>query len=448
MPARQQERSFVSAEPDVTAFIHGTTHQDLPADVLHQARRCLLDLVGVAAAGTGTTLSRVLREHANRQAGGSAEGSGLLFDGRRVGAAHAALANAGTIDAMDGHDGHRLTKGHAGAAVLPAVLTFIDRSPTATMSDLLSALVVGYEVSLRAGMALHRTAADYHSSGAWNAVGSAAVGARLLGLDHRATCHALGIAEYSAPRGPMMRAIDHPTMVKDSSAWGAQAGVAAALLALDGFTGAPAELVAEEPENRDLGSRWRITEQYFKPYPVCRWAHPAVQAGLGLTGGRPVPVDEVEDIEVITFEAAARLRTPAPMTTEEAQYSLPFALASALVHGELAPEHIGHPQREHAALELAKRVRLTASAAMTDEFPAARRAEVQITFTDGRSHSSGPTSADGDPESPLSDDALLEKFGDYTRALDPRRRASIARLVLGEQDGNVADLISLLTAPL
>lgn len=438
----------MNTESDVPAFIHEATYEELPTDVVHQARRCLLDLVGVAAAGTGTALSRVLREHADHEAGGAAHGAALLFDGRRAGAASAALANAGTIDAMDGHDGHRLTKGHAGAAVLPAVLAFIDRSPAATMRDLLTALVVGYEVSLRAGIALHRTAADYHSSGAWNAVGCAAVGARLLGLDQAATRHALGIAEYSAPRGPMMRAIAHPTMVKDSSAWGAQAGVSAALLALAGFTGAPAELTDEEPENQDLGRRWRITEQYFKPYPVCRWAHPAVQAGLGLTGGRPLPVHEVEDIEILTFEAAARLHTHAPRTTEEAQYSLPFALASALVHGELAPHHIVEPQRERAALELAAKIRLTVSSTMTAEFPATRRAEVRITFTDGRSHSSGPTLADGDPESPLSDDAVLAKFGDYTRPLAPDRRASIARIVMGDEDAGVADLMPLLTAPL
>jgi 2-methylcitrate dehydratase PrpD len=438
----------VSTEPALPAFIHRTDHPDLPVEVVHQARRCLLDLIGVAAAGTGTSLSKILRDHASRHAGGSRQTSGLLFDGRRVGAAHAALANAGTIDAMDGHDGHRLAKGHAGVAVLPAVLALMDGAPGRVMGDLLSALVVGYEVCLRAGMALHRTAADYHSSGAWNAIGAAAVGARVLGLDEQATCHALGIAEYSAPRGPMMRAIDHPTMVKDSSAWGAQAGVAAALLAREGFTGAPAELVDGALESHDLGVRWRITEQYFKPHPVCRWAHPAVQAGLTLAREHDLPIDEIEEIEVITFDAAARLRTAAPRTTEEAQYSLPFALASALVHGELAPDRILAPQHDEAALELAKKIRSTPSAEMTDEFPARRRAEVRIRFTDGRSHSSAPTLADGDPESPLSDDVLLEKFEDYTRPLGRRRSDSIAEVVLGEMDRGVDELTRLLMAPI
>jgi 2-methylcitrate dehydratase PrpD len=439
----------VSAEHGrVSTFVHATGRSDLPAEVLHQARRCLLDLLGVAAAGTGTAMSRILREHAHRQSGGPAATSRLLFDGRRAGAAPAALANAGTIDAMDGHDGHRLVKGHAGAAVLPAALALLEPARGRSLEDLLVALVVGYEVALRAGMTLHRTAADYHSSGAWNALGAAAVGARLLELDAEQTCHALGTAEYSAPRGPMMRAVEHPTMVKDSSAWGAQAGVAAALLAAEGFTGAPAELVDNTLESHDLGLRWRITELYFKPHPVCRWAHPAIQAGLSLAAEHAISPEQVRDVEVITFDAAARLRTVAPGTTEEAQYSLPFAVASALVHGEIVPENLLDPASETRVLRLAQKVRTTSSETMTDAFPAVRRAAVRITLADGRRCATGPVEADGDPDAPLTDDALLEKFRRGTRTLDPGRSAAIAELVLSGQDHDLGELLPLVSGPL
>ena len=115
------------------------------------------------------------------------------------------------------------------------------------------ALVVGYEVANRAGTVLHATAGDYHSSGAWNALGAAAAFSRLGGLDPSATVHALGTAEYHAPRAPMMRCIDHPSMVKDSSGWGAQVGVSAALLAADGFTGAPAAVLRPSAEHARYG---------------------------------------------------------------------------------------------------------------------------------------------------------------------------------------------------
>lgn len=452
----QQRNSRYSTEPegrsslnsdDVTAFIHDVRHQDIPADVLHQVRRCLLDLVGVAAAGTATSMSRMIRDHTYRQSGGSIQASSLLFDGRRVGAAHAALANAGTIDSMDGHDGHRLVKGHAGVAVFPAALAFMDESREWTIEDLLAALTVGYEVSLRAGIVLHRTAEDYHSSGAWNAIGAAAAGARLLGLSSKATRHALGIAEYSAPRGPMMRGIDHPTMVKDSSAWGAQAGVSAAFLAADGFTGAPAELLDEVPETADLGVRWMILEQYFKPYPVCRWAHPAVQAGLSLSREHQIFPDQISEVEVITFNAATRLQNAVPDTTEQAQYSLPFALAAALVHGESVPGSILTPQRDTEVLRLSPKVRLTPSEWMTAEFPAVRRAEVRITFNDGRSVTSGPTLADGDPESPLSDEILLKKFRENTRALGIKRSKGISEVINSNENLCLKELTALVAAP-
>ena len=109
---------------------------------------------------------------------------GILFDGRRASPAGAAFAGASTIDAFDAHDGHALTKGHAGVAVLPALLAVADAVGGGRCGrEFLAALVLGYEVAIRAGIALHATRADYHTSGAWNALGCAAVAARLLGLD-------------------------------------------------------------------------------------------------------------------------------------------------------------------------------------------------------------------------------------------------------------------------
>src|SRR5262249_16850604 len=142
--------------------------------------------------------------------------------------------------------GHVLTKGHAGAALLPALLALVDaahpgeRAAAIDGREFLTCLVLGYEVATRAGIALHATVPDYHCSGAWNALGCAAIVARLLDFDGERTREALGIAEYFGPRGQILRACDSPTMVKDGSGWGAHAGVTAALLAREGFTGAPA----------------------------------------------------------------------------------------------------------------------------------------------------------------------------------------------------------------
>jgi len=165
-----------------------------------------------------------------------------LFDGRTCSASGAALANGMTIDSVDAHDGYRPSKGHAGCGVLPGILALYDQyqSPDSPLSDILISTVLGYEIACRAGVALHASVPDYHTSGAWAAVAIAGVGSRIMGLSAQHTREAVGIAEYHGPRSQMMRCIDHPTMLKDGSGWGAMAGVSAVLLAKNGFTGAPA----------------------------------------------------------------------------------------------------------------------------------------------------------------------------------------------------------------
>ena len=279
----------VAAFADVPAFVRGLTFDHLPGEVVASAQRSLLDLIGVAAGGSRTRAAAIANSYAATQLCGSERNARILFDGRRAGIAGAAFAGATTIDALDAHDGHVLTKGHAGVALLPALLALIDGARTGERAanvdgrEFLACMVLGYEIATRAGIALHSTVRDYHCSGAWNSLGCAAIAARLLDFDGERTRHALGIAEYFGPRGQILRACDFPTMVKDGSGWGAHAGVSAALLAGDDFTGAPALTIERDdaaPFFGDLGTRWRISEQYFKAYPVCRWAQPAIEAAL------------------------------------------------------------------------------------------------------------------------------------------------------------------------
>ena len=314
-----------------------------------QAGRCLLDLIGVAAAGSRTSAAAIANGFAAAQMCSREPGARILFDGRRVSIAGAAFAGASTIDAFDAHDGHRLTKGHAGVAVFPALLACLDGGgaarPRIDGAEFITCLCLGYEIATRAGIALHATTSDYHCSGAWNSIACAAIGARVFGFDADRTRHALGIAEYFGPRGQILRVCNTPTMVKDGSGWGALAGVSAALLAREDFTGAPA-LTVEAHEARaqwdDLGVRWRIREQYFKPYPVCHWAQQAITAALALQREHRFVADEVASVTIETFAEAVALGSGCslPQTTEEAQYSLPFPVAAALVFGRVGSDEV------------------------------------------------------------------------------------------------------------
>ena len=411
---------------DPIDFIHQLSFAQLPVEVRHQARRCLLDLIGVAASGRQTELSRIAHDFAVDHLGAGRKGARLLFDGRKASAPGAAFAGATTIDSFDAHDGHALTKGHAGVAILPTILAVADAEGLLDGDGLggealLTSVVLGYEIATRAGIALHASACDYHTSGAWNALGCAAVTARLLGLGPEQTRHALGIAEYHGPRSQMMRCIDHPTMVKDGSGWGALAGVSAAYLARDGFTGAPA-ITMEGPDQAavwaDLGERWLILDQYFKPWPVCRWAQPAIEAASRLVEEHALAAADIDSIEVQTFHEAVRLGAQLPTTTEAAQYAIGFPLAAYLVRRQLGPAEIGPDGLADPAIsELLNRVRLVETPVFSARFPAERIARLRVALKSGQILTSHDTTARGDRMAPLSDADLLSKFNHLAAAL-------------------------------
>lgn len=417
----------MNASPTVS-FIHDLRWTDLPDPVQNQTRRCLLDTIGAGISGSATPLARIIRDFAASTHGG--RGAFLWCDGREVSPPGAALANGMTIDAIDIHDGHPLVKGHAGAAVVPAALALLPWKPAQPLcgTDLLMNLVVGYEIALRAGMALHASVSDYHTSGAWNALGCAAGAARRLGLTAAQTGHALGIAEYHGPRSQMMRCIDYPTMVKDGSGWGAMAGVGAALLASDGFTGAPALTVEagdQAPIWSNLGQKWHIEAQYFKPHAVCRWAQPAIQGALVLKQRHDIRHEAVCAVRVHTFHEATRLNHRQPHSTEEAQYSLTFPLALALIHGkievsDLIADHLNDPM----VVGLSQSIALIEDKSYSEAFPRRRFARVEIETRDGKCYDSGKIEAPWDAANPPTDMDLRLKFRDLALKILPERSAA------------------------
>jgi 2-methylcitrate dehydratase PrpD len=247
----------------------------------------------------------------------------------------------------------------------------------------------------------------------------------------------------------MMRCIDFPAMVKDGATYGAHVGVTAALLAARGFTGAPAETVELEAGRdvwSDLGARWRMSEQYLKPWPVCRWAQPAIEAAAQIRdsiGGRPIACVTVE-----SFEAATRLSAQRPETTEAAQYSLPFPLAAMLVHGRVDARTVTDGLRDEAVLALAERIEMKVCRTLDGAFPARRAARLSVVLEDGSVIETGAVEARGEPEAPLSDTDLIEKFLDLADPVAGRARAlSIAETVARiERLPEVEPLIDLVTA--
>ncbi|WP_088743456.1 MmgE/PrpD family protein [Cobetia sp. QF-1] len=446
-PSATSSDTAVAASRDSSAlvFIHEYDLASLSGSQLHQAKRCLLDLLGVAAGATRTPLAAKAARYVTRQHGGDLP---LLFAHGSASSSGVALQGGWLIDALDAHDGQVLTKGHAGVALLPGLLALPETRELAGR-DFLALLAYGYEIATRAGIALHAQSPDYHTSGAWNALGVAAVTARLRGFDRETLHHALGIAEFYGPRSQMMRCIDHPTMLKDGSGWGAMTGISAALLAEDGFTGAPAlTLTAPAVAElwKDLGQRHYLFEQYFKAYPVCRWAQPAVEAVLSLADAVPEP-EHIARIEIITFHQGKRLHVIHPQTTEQAQYSLPWSVACALGRGVVDVEGVCEALGDPLLKALASKVVIEEDDVFNARFPAERWARARIVLVNDDVLESEDHEALGNPDKPLSDAQVLAKYQALAEPVLGARATQLRDVVMSLESRPVSELLVLLGAP-
>ena len=437
---------------DISDFVLGSPI--VPQSAKDMTATLLIDTLGVAAGGAEMDAGVIARNHALRfMAGGSDQDSAtLLFDGRKASLTGAGFALATQIDNLDAHDGYNPVKGHIGCAVVPALFAFAEHLPDLTGAEAIDALAMSYEIAGRAGLSLHGSVSDYHTSGAWNALGVAALGARLFNLSQDQLRQALGIAEYHGPRSQMMREIATPTMLHDGSGMGAMVGTMAVLLAQDGFTGAPAITVEDDAVAHhwaDLGSVWTVEQNYIKPYPICRWAHAAIDALSRLMQTHDFSADQVTQINVRTFREAAALFPRMPETTSQAQYSLPFALAAMLVHGKITSDEItGIALGDDRLAAILPKIEVAIGQEHQDRFPAGRWSDVTVHLSDGQVLASGDQPARGGPDAPLELHEIESKFRNIASILAPERRSAIwaMRDALAEGDVPLKHLTRLITA--
>lgn len=393
-------------------FIGNIMWDDLPAAVQQQTRRCLLDLMGALLAGRRTPVGDIMAAVARESCAG--DQATIVVSGERVSFIGAALANGFAQNALDIDDGYRLVKGHPGASFLPGLLAALEMKGGCSGADFLTAVAIGYEIGIRAGLIRHAAYPTYHSSGSWGAVATAAAAGRLMGLNRTHLREALGTAEYHAPIAPMMKGIDVPCMGKDSLGWGNMTGLVSVLMARRGFTGVE-PFFSDSPQKEwltALGTKYEILNLYFKPYAACRWAQPAVAGCLKLVREHHLKPAELATVKVRTFKAAASLTRRPPRNTEEAQYNLAFPVAAALLDGVVGPAQVLPPRLfDQDILDLAGRLEVDVEAAFEDRFPAKAMASVEIITRDGRAFDSGPVEARWEPPDTLpSDEELKEKY--------------------------------------
>ena len=373
----------------------------------------------------------------------------------------AALINgtAGTFLEMD--EGNRFSRGHPAVHVIPAALALCE-AHAAPAEVFMAAVLVGYEVGSRFGAA-SRLRPAMHPHGTWGTLGAAAACARVAGLGTAAMRETINIA------ASMSTATSKQTMLQGGLVRNVYAGLSnrngllALQLAQSGFSGehdGPASLfgaiVSEHFDRaevlRGLGQEWHVLQNYFKLHSCCRFNHGTLDAidQMAAVGTLPVPA-QIRDIQVSSYNLAAELNNPAPHNTLAAKFSVPFAVATRLVHGHSGLASFSWDAvRNPAVLALAQRVSVTEGPAMTRRLPYERPARVVITLTDGSTLVGEAGVNRGDDAAPYSRAELATKFMDLTSRVWPASHAQRVldlTLALGQGGASLAQWCQLLREP-
>jgi 2-methylcitrate dehydratase PrpD len=438
----------------------------VPADVRRTARRYLLDWLGSALAGGELEPPRMVQAVAE-ELGGASQAT-VLASGARSSAPLAALVNAAASHVLEMDDLDRASISHPGAPVIAAALAVGERDG-ASGEELLDAIAIGYEAMIRIGEALGPAHYEHwHMTGTAGTFGAAAAASRLARLDAPTTLMALGSAgtmtaglwEFLAD-GAMSKQL-HPAKA-------AHDGVLAALLAARGFTAAtrilegPKGLFAAMAPDSDAGaivagldprmSAWRIGGVSFKVHASCRHTHPAVDAALALREQHGLRPDEVERVAVrIYTQALGLLEGMEPTTPYAAKFSLPYCVAAALAHGDLAPQRFSEPAiAEAEVLALAGRISFAPDPELDALYPAAWPSVVTVTTRDGRTIEQRVEHPAGDPENGLTDEDVAAKFATIAGPLLNGRAHEIAREVLASEPApdarQIARAVTLVPQP-
>lgn len=420
----------MSATRDLVAHCHQLGRQPLPGPVASYARSLLLDFLGVAAAGAALEESSHAARRVAEAIGGAEEASAFGIHGR-LPAAMAAFVNGVSAHGVEMDDTHSRASAHPGAVVWPAALAIAEREGLSGAA-LLPAVAAGYELACRVGCAasppsLYRR--GFHPTSTSGVFGAALAAACLLDLPLEATLNSIGVAGSFAS-GNMEYLAQGTWTKRVQPGQAAQGGVIAALLAGEGFRG-PATVLEGDfgflhaysdagdvaALTDGLGERWEIVETGIKVFACCRYMHSPIEAALRAAGSGSWAPQEVETIQVgLVSPGWGLVAEPldakyAPQTRVDAQFSLPFGVATALVHGRaMATEFREAQLADPTILALARKVTVHHDEALDREYPAHWPSWCRIVLGDGRTLRGQVNTTKGDPENPLAPEEVRAKF--------------------------------------
>ncbi len=440
-------------ETALAKFVVNFATQDVPADVIHLARRCLMNYCGVALLATLDPAIDILLDVLRAE--GCAPAATVIGKGFKTSAQNAALAN-GFLGHFEDYDDTHTTVIHPSAPIIPAALALSEQQ-TLSGKDFLAAFAVGVEVACRIGLVLVRHfragAAHWHITNTCGVLGAASAAGRLLKLSQGQMVYAFAIAGTQASG---LREVFGSMCKPFHAGKAAQNGTMAALLAQRGFTGTDGifegarGLVGTMASGYDiaeatkgLGERWELRQNGLKPYACGQANHGFIDAALALRKQPGVSPQTIKHIQGSVQQfAPALVRRRHPRSGLESKFCYYHSMAAAIIDGQALPAQFTDERAADSAVEsLRNRIDF-------DEDPSLPRNAVRATLelTDGRTYTENVEHPTGTPGNPMSDAMVQEKFHGLASAALGKEKADKAQAALWTVDtmADVRELIPLL----
>lgn len=420
---------------ELSEFVASLRPTQLPDDVEHQAKRCLIDWLGVTLAGSSDASTASLCAVVDEL--DSVDQATMLGQGRGASLPWAALVNGFASHVLDYDDTYNppRTTVHGSAPVWPVVLALGEQRALDGAGSL-TAFVAGFETETRIALAAGPAHYDagWHVTGTVGHFGAAAAAASVLRLEPRVVANALGAAGTQAAGlkgvyGSMGKAL-HPGKA-------AMDGLLAALLAKEGFTATNSIIEGErgflqvlspdpDPEwaTRDLGVDWIILDDGFKPYACGSLTHPTIEGVIELRRRHGVNPRDVEVIEATVNDHVSWVTANArPTTGLEGKFSIYHCAAVAALDGDASITQFEDARvNDSDVIEMRKRVRIAADKSLPKD-----SARVALILSGGRRLTCNVVHNKGTPAKPMSDSEIEAKF---VQLAEPRLGSGVAKEVV------------------
>ena len=406
----------------IAKFVCTTDYDNIPRTAIENAKRSILDCVGVSLAGATDSNVLIARDFVSEM-GGKQE-STILGDGRKIPAVNAALVNGVAAHALDFDDTSWVMLGHPSAISCPPAFAVGERQNSGG-KDILVAYILGGEVACRLGAALteRHYKLGWHNTSTVGTFGATVTAGKLFQLDQEEMTNAIGIAASMA--GGIKK--NFGTSCKPYHAGQASSnGVRAAILAKKGFSSSPSVFegqngfiqlfsgVFDEAQITLMGRPYVITDPGYsmKLYPSCAFTHSAIDCVLRLKEKYDFSPRDVKEIECGCSQGAVDTVTYGVAETSlEGKFSMPFCLAIAILNARVSLEHFTNDRcKDPQVIELEKKVKLYRDPEINERGYGDFCSRVKIFLNDGRELHTETNKPSGDHFASQSDDVIRAKF--------------------------------------